>query len=140
MPMQRDLYPDDWEAIALAVKEAADWHCQVCEKQCYRPTDEVQGAKDARLILTVAHLDHDPPNCVTENLMAMCSVCHNRYDAPMRASRRQAKKAEASNQTSFLFAALADSEAEETAKSASTWAQDEIQINLARVRALAYSG
>jgi hypothetical protein len=34
-----------------------------------------------RIVLTVAHLDHQPENCVDENLKAMCQRCHLRYDA-----------------------------------------------------------
>lgn len=29
-PMRREAYPDDWEAISLAVREAAGWKCQTC--------------------------------------------------------------------------------------------------------------
>jgi 5-methylcytosine-specific restriction endonuclease McrA len=37
-----------------------------------------------RVVLTVAHLDHQPENCDPENLRAWCQRCHNAYDAPMR--------------------------------------------------------
>jgi hypothetical protein len=33
--------------------------------------------------LTTAHLDHDPANCVRENLRAWCQRCHLRYDPPL---------------------------------------------------------
>jgi 5-methylcytosine-specific restriction endonuclease McrA len=37
------------------------------------------------VVLTVAHLDHQPENCADpENMKALCQRCHNRYDAPMR--------------------------------------------------------
>lgn len=39
-----------------------------------------------RVVLTVAHLDHQPENCDRENLRALCQRCHNAYDAPMRAA------------------------------------------------------
>jgi len=32
------------------------------------------------IVLTIAHLDHDPRNCADENLAALCQRCHNRYD------------------------------------------------------------
>lgn len=38
-----------------------------------------------KVILTIAHLDHQPENCDPENLRAWCQRCHNAYDAPMRA-------------------------------------------------------
>jgi putative hemolysin len=52
-----------------------------------------------RIVLTVAHLDHQPENCEPENLKALCQRCHNRYDAPMRRAgiqeRARARKAAA---------------------------------------------
>lgn len=32
------------------------------------------------IVLTVAHLDHDPRNCDPSNLKALCQRCHLRYD------------------------------------------------------------
>jgi 5-methylcytosine-specific restriction endonuclease McrA len=50
-----------------------------------------------KVVLTVAHLDHQPPNCDPANLRALCQRCHNAYDAPMRragiAARARAGKA-----------------------------------------------
>lgn len=40
--------------------------------------------KPVRVVLTVAHLDHQPENCARDNLKALCQRCHNAYDAPMR--------------------------------------------------------
>jgi hypothetical protein len=33
------------------------------------------------VVITVAHLDHDPRNCELTNLKALCQRCHLRYDA-----------------------------------------------------------
>jgi hypothetical protein len=32
------------------------------------------------IVLTVAHLDHNPSNCHLSNLKALCQRCHLRYD------------------------------------------------------------
>lgn len=45
---------------------------------------EFNGASIVKVVLTVAHLDHQPENCDPENLRAWCQRCHNAYDAPMR--------------------------------------------------------
>ncbi len=37
MPMNRKLYPKNWEAIAREIKEAANWTCQQCDRPCRRP-------------------------------------------------------------------------------------------------------
>lgn len=47
-------------------------------------TEGTANLRIVRIVLTVAHLDHQPENCADENLKALCQRCHNRYDAPMR--------------------------------------------------------
>lgn len=53
--------------------------------------------KVVRIVLTVAHLNHQPEDCRDENLKAWCQRCHNRYDAGMRRrgidERARAKRA-----------------------------------------------
>lgn len=89
MPMQRELYPDDWEEIAMAVKEEADWKCEECGMQCRRPGEPFD---THRRTLTVSHQNHDPSDCRRENLKALCSACHLRYDAKHHAETRAAKR------------------------------------------------
>lgn len=48
------------------------------------PVSHLQGWKPVKVVLTVAHLDHQPENCDPDNLRAWCQRCHNAYDAPMR--------------------------------------------------------
>ncbi len=45
-----------------------------------------------RIILTVAHLDHQPENCARENLRAWCQRCHLRYDAKHHAANSAATR------------------------------------------------
>lgn len=78
MPMQRDLYPADWERISQRIRfERAGGVCEWC--------GAVHGAihpeTGSRVILTVAHLDHNPSNCDDDNLVALCQRCHLKYDA-----------------------------------------------------------
>lgn len=50
-----------------------------------------------RVVLTVAHLDHDPSNCDPANLLACCQRCHLRIDRHEHAKNaretRRARKA-----------------------------------------------
>lgn len=101
MPMNRSLYPSDWKMIAHRVKEAANWTCQECGRQCRRPGQdwadfaEMEAEfKPMRWVLTVAHLNHRPSDCSSENLRALCSGCHLRYDNQHRTLKRRALKAE----------------------------------------------
>ena len=76
----RARYPRDWPAISLAIRERAQQRCEDCGAANGQP-HPVTGS---RVVLTVAHLDHQPENCAPENLRAWCQRCHNRYDAPQR--------------------------------------------------------
>lgn len=95
---ERDRYPKDWRDISKRIRERAKWRCEGA------PGDVPCGAFDgvrhpitgAVVVLTVAHLDHQPENCADENLRALCQRCHNRYDQKHRqtnaAGTRRAKK------------------------------------------------
>ena len=53
-----------------------------------------------KVVLTIAHLDHDVNNNCYSNLAALCQRCHNRHDAKYRAANRKAKRQ--ANQTSLF--------------------------------------
>lgn len=89
MPMQRELYPDDWKEIALAVKEESGWKCEECGKQCRKPGEPFD---THRRTLTVSHQDHDPMNVERSNLKALCAPCHLRYDAAHHAESRRVRR------------------------------------------------
>lgn len=72
-------YPSDWPAIALAVKDAADWTCI----RCRRPHSVSDG-----YTLTVHHLDMNPWNCRWWNLVALCQRCHLQVQAKVRMHQR----------------------------------------------------
>lgn len=46
-----------------------------------------------KIVLTVAHLDHQPENCAEDNLRAMCQRCHLRYDVQHHRATRRNRKA-----------------------------------------------
>jgi hypothetical protein len=108
MPMIRERYPADWEAISQRVRDAAGQRCQWCNKPngvelwvlpngCWqdngsrawfdalgRPAPWVVGVPGqryrVRVVLTVAHLDHDTSNNSDTNLVALCQRCHLGHD------------------------------------------------------------
>lgn len=47
-----------------------------------------------KVILTVAHLNHDPTDNRMENLRHWCQKCHNSYDAAHRAANRKRRLTE----------------------------------------------
>lgn len=60
-----------------------------------------------RIVLTVAHLNHDPQDNRDDNLLHMCQGCHNRYDEPMRRAGRMTRR-RAQFARGDLFCAPAD--------------------------------
>jgi len=94
-------YPDDWPAIAAAVKDAAGWRCvrcghlhespalrMLCDKMC-DPARHGRGQLNdgKRRVLTVHHLDGNKSNCLWFNLLALCQVCHLHIQAKVNPDR-----------------------------------------------------
>lgn len=86
MPMNRSLYPKNWEQITFLVKEKAGWKCECCGKQCRKPGEPFDTHKRT---LTVSHQNHIPQDVSNENLKALCAPCHLRYDAKHHAKTRK---------------------------------------------------
>lgn len=55
--------------------------------------EDAWGTKPVRVVLTVAHLDHDEGNNADGNLLAVCQRCHFGIDRKDNARRRRARNA-----------------------------------------------
>jgi 5-methylcytosine-specific restriction endonuclease McrA len=84
---RKTLYPKDWKAISLSIRKRAGWVCEgsPAYPNCRAVTYESHPVTGSKVILTVAHLDHDPKNCDPANLKAWCQRCHLTYDAGFHA-------------------------------------------------------
>lgn len=100
MPIRRDLkhlYPQDWKAISHRIRfERADGRCEFCglahgARGLRQPSGGFEVWSDERIatfphikliriVLTTAHLNHDPRDNRDENLAALCQRCHLVYD------------------------------------------------------------
>lgn len=112
---ERARYPANWREIRDRIVARSGGQCE-CQGECglHRTTPgprrciERQGqlanwAKpNSRIVLTVAHLDHQPENCADENLKAMCQRCHLRYDVPHH-QRNAARTRRAAKSNGELF-------------------------------------
>lgn len=103
-PENKKRYPANWKQISEEIRfNRANNRCEVCGienhttvhsftengETVWRPLDigewYFKGCpKTVKVILTVAHLDHQPENCDPGNLKAMCQKCHNSYDRKHR--------------------------------------------------------
>lgn len=106
-PENKKLYPPNWKQISEYIRfERAKNKCEFCGVNNYirgfwienkfvtieqilielETTGNTQidnfsiEKKPIKIILTVAHLDHNPSNCDYSNLKALCQKCHNNYD------------------------------------------------------------
>lgn len=86
-PENKSRYPKNWREIRAEILKRANNRCEFCGIANYTIRDN-----GAKVVLTIAHLDHTPENCNPENLRALCQKCHNQYDAPHRAETRKAAK------------------------------------------------
>jgi hypothetical protein len=90
-PENRALYPSDWRTrIVPDIKNRASNCCEGSPRypECRAANHEPHPVTGSKVVLTVAHLDHDPENCDPDNLRAWCQRCHNTYDAPHRQAGR----------------------------------------------------
>ena len=85
-PENRARYPADWKQISSGVREKAGQRCEGSPlyPDCRAENGKPHPVTGSIVVLTVAHLDHQPENCDADNLKAWCQRCHNAYDAPMR--------------------------------------------------------
>lgn len=118
MPIDYKRYPPHWEEIRTRILRRARHRCEWCQvpNYAYRFTyngtervidgEDVQSVREmmvyledtphtmTRIVLTIAHLDHDEYNwdVVDDRLVALCQRCHVRYDVQEKRRRRRVKK------------------------------------------------
>lgn len=110
-PENKGRYPANWREIREAILERAGDCCEFCGRPNHAWAVKagawrwdkkdmeylaLPGEKVYLLVLTIAHLDHDPGNCdgmenggpaiptwriEDSNLRALCQRCHLRWDA-----------------------------------------------------------
>lgn len=123
MPMRRELYPANWDDISRQVRKDAGNRCEWCGVDnhaigarslngIWYDEDDIHGMNSTdgmllfgefpdmiRIVLTVAHIDHNPANNDRSNLAALCQRWHLNHDRPHHmanaAATRARKRAEA---------------------------------------------
>ena len=113
MPCDYSKYPKNWKVIVAEIRKRSGGRCD-CIGECglhespgfeiggsvvllARRCSEINGRKAryarGKVVLTVAHLDHNPQNSLRHNLRDMCQRCHLRYDNKIHVSNAMKTRA-----------------------------------------------
>jgi 5-methylcytosine-specific restriction endonuclease McrA len=100
MPIDYKEYHPKWSLISRLIRfKRANNCCEWCGAKNYQP-HPITGSK---VILTVAHLDHDKQNNNFSNLKALCQKCHLNYDLPHHINNRKYGRNWKKNQLKLKF-------------------------------------
>lgn len=110
MPIDYKKYPSNWKEIRERILKRAGNRCECCDlenRQCvwsYKDENKKTNwslfpdglpleKKIVKVVLTIAHLDHDETNhdVKDDRLKAMCQLCHLRYDSKEKKRRKLIK-------------------------------------------------
>ena len=73
-----------WKAVRAQILERAGNRCEEARHpDCRAQNGQAHPETGSKVVLTIAHLDHNPANNAPENLRAWCQRCHNKFDAPI---------------------------------------------------------
>lgn len=110
MPIKKEnkkLYPKNWKQIREQILQRAGNKCEFCGVKNHligyrdangkfiestgmqQEADKLDGEKVFKIVLTIAHLNHNPQDNSPDNLRALCQKCHNNYDKEHRKETRK---------------------------------------------------
>jgi 5-methylcytosine-specific restriction endonuclease McrA len=83
MPVNYKDYPPNWKEIRREILRRAGDRCEgsPAYPDCRAENGEPHPVTGSRVVLTIAHLDHDTKHNDQANLRALCQRCHLTYDA-----------------------------------------------------------
>ena len=131
MPIDYKNYPANWKTVIRpAILARANDCCEFCKENNQKVRNRTLGfrgendawneievsmqgdvdAEDAqnmgykvvKIVLTIAHLDHNIQNNSYDNLAALCQRCHNRLDVHDRVKNRKETRRIKSKQLNFI--------------------------------------
>lgn len=135
MPINYADYHPEWASIRRQILDQAEHRCEFCgvanyavgardRQGVWHDEDEIEGMNSGmgerlfgdypdmiRIVLTIAHLDHDVANNDPCNLRALCNRCHLNWDrehhranAAVTLRRKRQEAIAATGQQTFLAA------------------------------------
>lgn len=83
----------EWKAFRAEILERAGNRCEGTPQNpdCRAENGAAHPVTGSKVVLTIAHMDHDESHRDPERCRALCQRCHNQWDAPHRARSRKEK-------------------------------------------------
>lgn len=97
MPINYNDYPPDWKTrIRPDILNRSGNCCEGSPQypDCRVPNYAIHPETGSKVVLTIAHLNHDINDNDYDNLRAWCQRCHNTYDAEYRKNNIRRKRRE----------------------------------------------
>lgn len=93
LPENLGLYPSNWVELRAERMRRSGERCEqhVDGRSCGAQHGKPHPVTGSRVVLSLAHLNHDPSDNRECNLMLMCQRCHNRHDQNHRAETRRGR-------------------------------------------------
>lgn len=86
MPIDYKEYHPKWSLISRLIRfKRANNKCEWCSAENYQ-AHPITGSK---VVLTVAHIDHNKRNNHFKNLAALCQRCHLKHDIKQHTDNRK---------------------------------------------------
>jgi len=86
MPIDYKEYHPKWKLISWLIRmRRAGNKCEWCEAENGKPHPKT----GSKVVLTVAHIDHDKTNNRFNNLAALCQRCHLGHDLKQHVANRK---------------------------------------------------
>lgn len=103
-PENRARYPNNWKVLRADILFRAGNACEGSPRfpDCRAVNYEPHPQTGSKVVLTIAHLDHQPENNEPANLRAWCQRCHLVYDAVQHAANASITRAEKRGQLDLL--------------------------------------
>lgn len=86
----------EWKEFRNSILDRAGHRCEGTphRPECRAANGEPHPETMSKVVLTIAHMDHDESHADPERCRALCQKCHNNWDAPHRALNRYKRKRE----------------------------------------------
>lgn len=93
MPINYKDYHPEWKTVIRPrILDRAKNKCEFCGIENY-----AMSKRNTKVVLTIAHLDHNKSNNADENLRALCQACHLAYDSEIHIANRKRNREQANN-------------------------------------------